>query len=106
MHLDWGVSQFLSKQNLVGLVGYVYKQISCDCGSGDHVGCFESQVVGVGPQIGHIFPIGTQYQGYINVKGYKEFAAEHRSDGWNVWLTFAISPAPPAAAPPKLMFTK
>ena len=106
MHLDWGASQFLSKQNLVGLVGYVYKQLSCDSGSGDHVGCFESQVVGVGPQIGHIFPIGTQYQGYINVKGYKEFAAEHRPDGWNVWLTFAISPASPAAAPPKPMFTK
>ena len=42
MHLDWGASQFLNKQDMVGLVGYVYKQLSCDSGSGDHVGCFES----------------------------------------------------------------
>ena len=56
MHLDWGASQFLNKQDMIGLVGYVYRQISCDSGSGDHVGCFESQVIGIGPQIGHIFP--------------------------------------------------
>jgi hypothetical protein len=52
MHLDWGTSQFLTKTVLAGLVGYVYKQISCDSGTGDRVGCFESQVVGIGPQIG------------------------------------------------------
>jgi hypothetical protein len=43
-HLDWGVSQFLSKQFLVGLVGYVYDQVSGDSGSGDKVGPFESPV--------------------------------------------------------------
>ena len=97
MHLDWGASQFLSKQVLVGLVGYVYKEIGCDGGSGDRVGCFQSQVVAVGPQIGFIFPVGNM-QGYLNIKGYKEFAAENRPEGWNTWITFAISPA--AAAPP------
>jgi hypothetical protein len=97
MHLDWGASQFLSKQVLVGLVGYVYKEIGCDSGSGDRVGCFQSQVVAVGPQIGFIFPVGNM-QGYLNIKGYKEFAAENRPEGWNTWITFAISPA--AAAPP------
>ena len=39
-------------------------------------------------------------QGYINLKGYKEFAAQNRPEGWNAWLTFAISPAPPEWAPP------
>jgi hypothetical protein len=43
MHLDWGGSQFLSKQNLVGLVGYVYQELGCDSGSGDHVGCFDRE---------------------------------------------------------------
>jgi hypothetical protein len=98
MHLDWGASQFINKQDFFGLVGYVYRQISCDSGSGDHVGCFESQVVGIGPQIGHIFPISKDLQGYLNLKAYGEFANEHRPDGWNVWLTFVISPA--AATPP------
>ena len=105
MHFDWGASQFVSKQVQVGLVGYLYKQISCDGGSGDRVGCFESQVAGIGPQIGFLFPVGNM-QGYINIKGYKEFAAENRPSGWNAWLTFAISPAPPPPTPLKPMYTK
>ena len=97
MHFDWGASQFLSKQVMVGLVGYVYKELGCDSGSGDRVGCFQSQVFGVGPQIGFLFPVGDM-QGYLNLKAYGEFAAENRPSGWNAWVTFAISP--PAPAPP------
>ncbi len=105
MHFDWGASQFLTKQLQLGLVGYAYNQISCDSGSGDRVGCFESRVFGVGPQIGYVIPMG-DHQGYVNLKGYKEFGSEHRADGWNVWLTFAISNAPPTAAAPRPMITK
>ena len=72
MHLDWGASQFVTKQLQVGLVGYAYKQLSCDSGAGNRVGCFESQVFGVGPQIGYIIPLG-HHQAYLNLKGYKEF---------------------------------
>jgi hypothetical protein len=97
LHFDWGASQFLTKQVQVGLVGYAYKQISCDSGSGDRVGCFESQVFGIGPQFGYVFPISPTLQGYINLKAYAEFSASDRPSGWNTWLTFAISPA---AAPP------
>jgi hypothetical protein len=106
MHLDWGASQFLTKQVQVGLVGYLYNQLSCDSGSGDRVGCFESRVAGIGPQIGFIFPVGDM-QGYLNFKGYREFAAEHRPDGWNTWVTFVISPAAPTPPTPKRpMITK
>jgi hypothetical protein len=106
MHFDWGWSQFLTKQVQIGLVGYVYKEIGCDSGSGDRVGCFQSQVVGVGPQIGFIFPVGN-LQGYLNFKGYREFANENRPDGWNAWVTFVISPAAPTAtAPPRRMVMK
>src|SRR3974390_333310 len=109
MHLDWGASQFLTKQLQVGLVGYFYDQLSCDSGSGDRLGCFESRIAGIGPQIGYIVPISKEWQGYINVKGYKEFDAANRADGWNAWLTFAISPAAPSEAPPassRRMITK
>jgi hypothetical protein len=104
-HLDWGASQFLTKQWQVGLVGYVYDQVTGDRGSGDRVGAFLSRVIGVGPQIGYVFPLG-DYQGYLNLKGYKEFEAEHRPEGWNLWLTFAISPAAPGAPPRKPVISK
>ncbi|WP_249144310.1 transporter [Bradyrhizobium lablabi] len=106
MHLDWGVSQFLTKQWQIGLVGYLYQEIGCDSGSGDRVGCFQSRVASVGPQIGYIFPVGDM-QGYLNLKAYGEFANENRPAGWNVWLTFNLSPAastPPTSSRPR--FTK
>jgi hypothetical protein len=99
-HLDWGASQFLTKQWQIGVVGYVYKQITADVGALPILGPFESQVVGIGPQIGYIFPVGNM-QGYLNLKAYFEFDGHDRPSGWNTWLTFAISPpAPPAPTPP------
>ncbi len=97
MHLDWGASQFVTKQVQVGLVGYVYDHLSCDGGAGDRVGCFESRVVGVGPQFGLLFPVAGM-QGYFNVKSYAEFDAAARPSGWNAWVTLVLSPA--AAVPP------
>jgi hypothetical protein len=105
LHFDWGASQFLSKTFMVGLVGYVYKEIGCDSGAGDRVGCFQSQVLGVGPQMGFIFPVGDM-QGYLNVKAYKEFAGQNRPDGWNAWVTFVISPAAPPPATPRHLVSK
>jgi hypothetical protein len=32
-------------------------------------------------------------QGYLNLRGYGEFGAKNRAEGWNLWLTFAISPS-------------
>ncbi len=107
-HLDWGASQFLTKQWQVGVVGYAYRQLTADSGQLPILGANELQVFGVGPQIGYIFPIGTALQGYVNAKAYWEFDAERRADGWNTWLTFSISAAPPSSTmtPSKPMYTK
>lgn len=99
-HLDWGASQFVSKQVHIGLVGYVYQQLTADSGQAPILGDFKSRVLGVGPQIGFIFPVGNM-QGYLNFKGYKEFAAENRPEGWNAWVTFSISQAAAATPPPQ-----
>jgi hypothetical protein len=99
LHVDFGASRFVTPEWQVGLVGYLFNELSCDSGSGNRVGCFKSRVAGIGPQLGHVFKIGEHHQGYLNLKGYKEFAAQHRPEGWNVWLTLAISPA--AQAPPQ-----
>ena len=69
MHLDWGASQFLTKQWQIGLVGYFYNQLSCDSGSGDRVGCFKSRVIGVGPQIGLHLPIERRLSGLFEPQG-------------------------------------
>jgi hypothetical protein len=106
-HFDWGASKFLSKQVFVGLVGYAYQQISDDTGGHPVLGGFRSRVLGVGPQIGYLFPVGNM-QGYLNLKGYAEIDAANRPSGWNTWLTFAISPAPPESTvtPTRHMLTK
>lgn len=106
-HFDWGASKFLSKQVFVGLVGYVYQQVSDDSGGHPILGGFRSRVLGVGPQLGYIFPVGKMH-GYLNLKGYGEFDAANRPSGWNTWLTFAISEAPPEStvAPTKHLMTK
>jgi hypothetical protein len=93
-HLDWGASHFVTKQMHVGLAGYFYQQITGDSGSGATLGDFKSRVIGVGPQVGFLFPVGDM-QGYLNLKIYKEVEAEHRPEGWNAWVTFAISPEAP-----------
>jgi hypothetical protein len=106
-HIDWGASKFLSKQVHIGLVGYYFQQLTPDRGQPPILGAFKSRVAAVGPQIGYLFPIGNM-QGYVNLKGYGEFAAENRPQGWNAWLTLAISPKapegpvpqPPGARPP------
>ena len=96
-HLDLGTSHFITKQFFIGLVGYAYQQVSGDSGTGATFGDFKSRVFGAGPQAGFLFPVGDM-QGYLNLKGYKEFAAENRPEGWNLWLTFAISPQAPKPA--------
>jgi hypothetical protein len=91
-HLDGAFSQFLSKQLFVGIVGYTYQQVTADSGGLLILGDFKSRVSGIGPQVGYLFPVGNM-QGFLNLKGYKEFDAANRPEGWNAWLTFAISPA-------------
>jgi hypothetical protein len=106
-HVDWGASKFLSKQVFVGLVGYGYQQITDDFGAHPLLGGFRSRVLGIGPQIGFLFPVGDM-QGYLSLKGYGEFEAANRPSGWNTWLTFSISPMAPTStmAPARRIVTK
>ena len=97
-HLDWGASRFLTKQLDVGLVGYVFQQVTGDSGAGAKLGSFETRVAGIGPQVNYFFPVSDQIQGFAKVKVYREFAAQNRPEGWNAWFTIAFSPASPKHA--------
>ena len=104
-HLDWGAAQFLSKQFFVGVVGYLYDQVSADRGAVAFLGSNESRVAAAGPQIGYIFPLG-DYQAFLGAKAYFEFDAFRRPEGWNTWLTFVISPAAQSAPVKRSAFRK
>ncbi len=67
-HVDWGASQFLSEHWHVGLVGYLYQQVTGDSGDGATLGDFKSRVVGIGPQVGYFFELWERTW-YVNVKG-------------------------------------
>ena len=97
VHFDWGASRFLTKQLQIGLVGYLYNQASCDGGSGDRVGCFQSRVASAGGQLGYTIPMG-DLDANVNVKAYWEFAAANRPEGWNLWLSYTLSRAEPKPA--------
>jgi len=88
-HLDWALAQFLNEQAFVGINGYVYYQLTGDSGSGAVLGPNKSRVFSVGPQAGYFFPSGGG-KGYLNLRGYWEFGAENRAEGWNVFLTLAL----------------
>jgi len=94
-HLDWAVSQFLSQNWQVGIVGYVYYQLTADTGSGNHVGSFKSRVAAVGPEVGYSFTAGG-LQWYANLRGYWEFWAQNRLEGHAIFATLSIplGPAP------------
>ena len=57
-----------------------------DNGAGAVLGDFKSRIAGIGPQIGYFFPVGKR-KSYVNVKGYHEFNARNRPEGWNAWVT-------------------
>jgi hypothetical protein len=97
-HLDWGASYFIKKDVHVGLVGYFFQQLTADDGAPASLGDNKGRVIGIGPQIGFLFPVGDMH-GYLNVKAYKDLEAENRASGWSAWVSFAVSQAPPKHEP-------
>ncbi len=57
------------------------------------IGSFGSRVIGVGREVGLLFPI-EDIQAYANLRAYNDFDADHRPEGRNIWLTLSFSPSP------------
>ncbi len=93
-HVDWAASQFITKSVLVGLAGYYFQQLTDDRGPGATLGGFRGMTVGIGPQVGFLFPVG-EYQGYLNLKAFKDLEVENRPQGWSAFVTFALTPKAP-----------
>ena len=88
-HLDWAASQFLSANWEVGIAGYVYYQLTGDSGSGARLGPFKSRVAAIGPELGYAFTLGG-LPAYANLRGYWEFWAKNRVEGYALFATLVI----------------
>ena len=88
-HLDWAASQFLSANWQVGVAGYVYYQLTGDSGAGAKLGPFKSRVASIGPQVGYLFELGGR-PAYLNLRGYWEFWAQNRLEGYAIFATLSI----------------
>ena len=88
-HIDWAASQFLSANWQVGIVGYVYYQLTGDSGSGAKLGSFKSRVASAGPEVGYLFKFNGQ-EAYVNVRGYYEFWADNRLEGYSAFATISL----------------
>ena len=97
-HIDVATSWSFGEALYVGVAGYLYNQLGADTGGNVRLGDFRSRVAGVGPQIGSSFSLGGAAID-ASLRGYKEFAAQNRPEGWNVYLTFSFSAKRRAASP-------
>jgi hypothetical protein len=90
-HTDWGASRFLTRSVEVGAVGYYYQQLSGDTGSGARLGDFKSRVAAIGPQFAYIHKVSASWENFLALKAYWEFAAENRTEGWNIFVTYVFA---------------
>jgi hypothetical protein len=97
-HLDWDLSQTVTANWQVGLAGYVYYQLSADryptTGAGGALqsqllGAFKSRVAAIGPELGYTFDVNGG-QGSLNVRGYREFWAQNRPEGYALFATLGL----------------
>jgi len=97
-HLGWEVSQTLSVNWRVGLAGYVYYQLSADryptAGTlgllqSKILGDFRSRVAAIGPELGYTFDANGG-QGSLNLRGYREFWAQNRPEGYALFATLSL----------------
>ncbi len=88
-HLDWEVSQFLNEHWQIGIAGYVYGQLSGDSGPKPSDEGLKSGIASIGPEIGYSFTMNGR-PAYINLRGYREFAAKNRVEGAAVFVSISI----------------
>jgi hypothetical protein len=93
--LDWAASQFVSQSIHLGLAGYVYQQVTGDSGLGAKLGDNEGTAVGIGPQIGFFFPAWKGYEGYLNLRGYRDVYTQNRPTTTSALVTLTFTPAAP-----------
>jgi len=79
-HFEWAAGMEIAPGLMIGVVGYDYRQISNDSGSGDRIGPFVGRVDAVGPGLSYTTLIGTTPV-VFNMRHYQEFNGENHFHG-------------------------
>ncbi len=95
-HNDFGVSRFWVRPKSArilqgGIAGYYFQQLSGDSGPGANLGPYKGRVVALGPQFAVSHKWGPNYEAFLSARCYGEFAAQNRTSGFVMFVTYVIS---------------
>jgi len=79
-HFEWAAGLEFAPGLMIGVVGYDYRQVTNDSGSGDRLGPFKGRVDAVGPGLIYTTLIG-QTPLVLNVRHYMEFNSHDHFQG-------------------------
>jgi hypothetical protein len=79
-HFEWAVGFECAPGLVLGIVGYDYRQLTGDSGSGAALGPFEGRVDAIGAGLSYTTIID-KTPVVLNLRHYREFNAEHRWEG-------------------------
>jgi hypothetical protein len=79
-HFEWAIGREIAQGLVVGVVGYDYRQLTSDSGSGAVLGPFKGSVDAIGAGLSYTTLLGkTPF--VFNLRHYEEFNDRHRFDG-------------------------
>lgn len=82
-HLDYAISKFLSPEWEVGMVGYIYYQLTGDKGD---LGSFKSKAAALGAEGTYIFRSNMNF----TLRGYYDLWTENRLGGFSMYAVFTL----------------
>jgi hypothetical protein len=88
-HFEWAIGLEFAPGLLIGVVGYDYRQLTGDTGSGASLGPFRGRVDAIGPGLTYTTLLG-QTPFILNVRHYHEFNASNHWEGSSTILSGTI----------------
>ncbi len=93
LHVEWAISKYFSPQLSLGIMGYHYKQLAPDSGSGAHLGGFEGQATAMGGFVNYQFQIDKSAVS-LRFQALQEFNVKNRFEGSPVSLHLVVDLTP------------
>ena len=88
-HVEYFLGQHLPKGFVLGLVGYLYNQMTADTGAGATLGAFHGQTIALGPCLAYNGKISDHDIG-VNTRYYNELKVINRFDGQSFFFTVSL----------------